>query len=216
MTNSVDGSSHRQAGKHSGSKFQEYARSILLAFALFLIVRICVAQPFEIPSGSMKNTLLVGDYLLVNKFIYGVKIPFTNLRLPEIRPPERGDVVVFKFPLNRSEDYIKRVIGIPGDVISIRDKVVSVNGIPYQNPHAIHTDPYILPRSIGIRDNFGPVRVPPNSYFVMGDNRDNSYDSRYWGFVKADDIVGEAFIKYWSWNQKTWRPRWGRIGQPIN
>ncbi len=205
-----------RTGVKAKSKFREYAESILWAAALALIIRTCVVQPFEIPSGSMEDTLVIGDHLFVNKFIYGIRVPFTDLRLPKLRAPKRGDVIVFRYPEDRSKDFIKRVIGLPGDEIQIRDKNVYVNGTLYRNSHELHRDPRILPRELNPRDNFGPVRVPANSYFVMGDNRDNSYDSRFWGFVGNADIVGLAFMKYWSWNPGTWRPRWDRIGRPID
>jgi signal peptidase I len=197
------------------SKLREYGESIFWAVLIALLIRSFVVQPFKIPSGSMEDTLVIGDHLLANKFLYGIRIPFTDTRILKIRDPRRGDVVIFKFPEDRSKDFIKRVIGVPGDTILIRDKQVYVNGIPYRNPHEVHKDPQILPRSEGPRDNFGPVRVPAGSWFVMGDNRDKSYDSRYWGFVKDSDIEGEAFLLYWSWNGESWRVRWGRIGKLI-
>ena len=198
------------------SKIREYVESILWAIVLALIIRTCLVQSFKIPSGSMEDTLVIGDCLLVNKFIYGIKVPFTDLRLPRLRDPKRGDVVVFRYPEDRSKDFIKRLIGVPGDEIQIRDKRVYVNGALYQNPHEVHKDPQILPRESTQRDNFGPVRVPANAYFMMGDNRDNSLDSRFWGFVDKADVVGLAVIKYWSWDQSRWLPRWQSIGKPIN
>ncbi len=195
---------------------REYIEAILWAVILALIIRTCIIQSFKIPSGSMEDTLLVGDYLLVNKFIYGVKVPFTDLRLPALRAPKQGDVIVFKYPVDRSKDFIKRVIGVAGDEIRIRDKQVYVNGTPYKNPHEMHKDAKILAAESSVRDNFGPVRVPVGSYFVMGDNRDNSYDSRFWGFVSKNDILGSAIIKYWSWDSDTWEVRWKRIGGLIN
>lgn len=204
-----------QAVPKKRSKFRENLEAILWSLAIFLIIRTGVIQSCKIPSESMLNTLVIGDCLFVNKFIYGIKIPFTNLRLPEIRDPQRGDVVVFRFPLDRSKEYIKRLVGEPGDIIQIRDKQVYVNGVLYHNSHELFTDNDILPAGLAPRDNFGPVQVPASSYFMMGDNRDNSYDSRFWGFVAKDDMVGLAFIKYWSWDQPNWRPRWQRIGRAI-
>jgi len=198
------------------SKTREYVESILWAIVLALIIRTCVVQSFKIPSGSMEDTLVIGDCLLVNKFIYGIRVPFTDLRLPGFRDPKRGDVIVFKYPEDRSKDFIKRLIGVPGDEIQVRDKRVYVNGNLYANPHEVHKDPQTLPRELNKRDNLGPVRVPANSFFVMGDNRDNSYDSRFWGFVPQADVVGRAFIKYWSWDQSRWLPRWQRIGRFID
>lgn len=197
------------------SLVREYAESIIWALLLALIIRTGVVQAFKIPSGSMEDTLLIGDHLLVNKFIYGIKLPFSDKRILKVRDPQRGDVMVFEYPVNRSQDFIKRVIGVPGDEISERDKVLYVNGAPYQNPHEIHKDGRIEPAENGPRDTFGPIKVPENSYFMMGDNRDNSYDSRFWGFVKTSDIKGKAFIKYWSWDDKSWRVRWERLGRWI-
>lgn len=198
------------------SKTREYVESILWAVVLALMIRTCIVQSFKIPSGSMEDTLVIGDCLLVNKFIYGISVPFSDLRLPGLRAPQRGDVVVFKFPEDRSKDFIKRLIGVPGDEILVRDKRVYVNGALYKNPHEVHKDPKTLPRESAPRDDFGPVRVQANAYFMMGDNRDNSYDSRFWGFVPKADVVGLAFIKYWSWDQSRWLPRWQRIGKLIN
>lgn len=198
------------------SKIREYLESILWAVMLALVIRTCFVQSFKIPSGSMLDTLVIGDCLLVNKFIYGIKVPFTDLRLPGFRDPQRGDVIVFKYPEDRSKDFIKRLIGVPGDQILIRDKRVYINGILYRNPHQVHKDRQMLPGIVAPRDNFGPVRVPAGGYFVMGDNRDNSYDSRFWGFVGKSDLVGLAFIKYWSWDRDRWLPRWQRIGKLID
>jgi len=194
---------------------REYAESIIIAIILALIIRAVVVQAFKIPSGSMEDTLLIGDHLLVNKFIYGPMVPFTDKRLFKIRDPQRGDVIVFEYPEDPSKDFIKRVVGLPGDVVQGVDKKVFVNGKLYANPHEIHKEKEIIPKEQNPRDTFGPIKVPENSYFVMGDNRDRSYDSRFWGFVKKEKIKGLAFIKYWSWNADTWRVRWGSIGQLI-
>jgi signal peptidase I len=173
-------------------------------------------QAFKIPSGSMEDTLAIGDHLLVNKFIYGTKVPFSNKRILKIRDPQRGDVIVFEYPEDPSKDFIKRVIGTPGDVVEEKDKQVFVNGKPYLNPHEVHKEKDIIPKEMNPRDTFGPVKVPANSYFVMGDNRDRSYDSRFWGFVSNDKIKGLAFIKYWSWDREKFRPRFGSIGKLID
>jgi signal peptidase I len=195
---------------------REYAESIAIAIILALIIRTFVVQAFKIPSGSMEDTLAIGDHILVNKFIYGSKIPFTDSRLLRIRDPKRGDVIVFEYPEDPSKDFIKRVIGTPGDVIEVKNKRVFVNGEPYVNPHEVHKENEIFSREQQPRDNFGPVKVPENSFFVMGDNRDRSYDSRFWGFVKNSKIKGLAFIKYWSWDSTKFRVRWGSIGSLID
>jgi len=197
------------------SKLREYVEAIIWAFVLVMPIRYSVVQAYQIPTGSMEDTLLVGDHLLVNKFIYGIKIPFTDTRILKLRDPQRGDVMVFEFPMDHSKDFIKRVIGVPGDEILIRDKQVYVNGEPYRNPHEVHKEGNLLARQQGPRDNFGPVRVPAGSYFMMGDNRDRSYDSRFWGFVKTSEIKGLAFIKYWAWKPDSWQVAWDRIGQLI-
>lgn len=206
----------KQTEVRAKSKLREYAESILWAVVLALVIRTGVIQSFKIPSGSMEDTLLIGDCLLVNKFTYGIKLPFSDRRLPALRDPQRGEVIVFRYPEDRSKDFIKRVIGLPGDEILVRDKRVYVNGAPYLNPHEVHKEANTLPRELNPRDNFGPVRVPANAYFVMGDNRDRSYDSRFWGFVGGGDLVGPALIKYWSWDQENWRVRWQRIGRLID
>jgi signal peptidase I len=164
----------------------------------------------------MEDTLAIGDHILVSKFIYGMKIPFTGARILKIRDPKRGDVMVFEYPEDPSKDFIKRVIGTPGDTIEVKDKKVFVNGTLYANPHEVHKEADLFPKEQNPRDNMGPVKVPADSYFMMGDNRDRSYDSRFWGFVKSDKIKGLAFIKYWSWDNEKFRVRWRNIGKLID
>jgi signal peptidase I len=182
------------------SVFREYFEAICVAIILALFIRTFVVQAFKIPSGSMLPTLLIGDHLLVNKFIYGIRIPFTGKILIPIKSPQHGDVVVFRFPKDRSIDYIKRVVGTPGDTIEIKNKKVFINGQLMQDTHAHFSSPALLDAQASPRDNFGPILVPEQRIFVMGDNRDNSYDSRFWGFVDQQDILGKAFILYWSWD----------------
>ena len=190
---------------------KEYAEALIVALILAFFIRSFVVQAFKIPSGSMLQTLQIGDHLLVTKFAYGVKVPFTNIMVIEREGPKHGDVIVFDFPEDPSKDFIKRVIGMPGDVIEIRDKQVFRNGVQLVEPYVQHVDSAsAVPR----RDNFGPVMVPENKYFVMGDNRDESYDSRFWGFVERDTIEGKALILYWSWASLT-DIRWERIGQMV-
>jgi signal peptidase I len=195
---------------------REYAESIAIAILLALVIRTYIVQAFKIPSGSMEDTLAIGDHLLVNKFIYGTRIPFIDKRVLTIRDPQRGDVVVFEYPEDHSKDFIKRVIGVPGDVIEGKEKKVYVNGKLYENPHEVHKEKDMIPKEMNPRDTFGPVTVPAESYFMMGDNRDRSYDSRFWKFVRRDQIKGLAFIKYWSWDSDKFRPRFGNIGRLIN
>ncbi len=206
------------------SLVREYGEAIIIAVLLALFIRAFVVQAFKIPSGSMKPTLLVGDHILVNKFIYGVKVPILNKELLHIKDPKRFDIVVFQYPVDPSKDFIKRVIGLPGDTVQVKDKKVYVNDKPLDEPWAVHSDPKVLPASVSPRDNMGPIVVPPNNLFVMGDNRDESYDSRFWKFVEFDDLKGEAFIIYWSWNQDgelSITPsdsyiRWDRLGKVLH
>jgi signal peptidase I len=198
------------------SLIREYAESIAIAVLLALVIRTYLVQAFKIPSGSMEDTLAIGDHLLVSKFIYGTKIPFVDKRVLTIRDPRQGDVIVFEYPEDPSKDFIKRVVGVPGDVVEGKEKKVYVNGKPYDNPHEVHKEKDIIPKEMNPRDTFGPITVPADSYFVMGDNRDRSYDSRFWKFVRRDQIKGLAFIKYWSWDRDKLRPRFGNIGRLIN
>ena len=205
---------------------KEYAQALAIALILAFVIRSFVVQAFKIPSGSMLPTLQIGDHLLVNKFIYGIKLPFTEISLVPVSDPESGDIIVFKFPEDDSKDFIKRVIGVPGDTIRIEDKQVFRNGQPLREPYVQHTAPHLAKQEFPMpkwpphafdpraRDNLGPVHIPDGSYFVMGDNRDESYDSRFWGFVREEAILGRAWRIYWSWNGIT-NIRWGRIGDPV-
>ena len=194
---------------------RENIEAIIIAVILALFIRTFVVQAFKIPSGSMKQTLLIGDHILVNKFIYGVKIPFSDITVIPIKKPKRGDIIVFKFPEDPNKDFIKRVIGVAGDVVEVRNKQVYINNMLLNHDHGIHTDPHIIPGVFQPRDNFGPVTVPPASLFVMGDNRDHSYDSRFWGFVDLKVVKGKAFIVYWSWDNGTFGVRWNRLGHLL-
>ena len=198
------------------SRLRENIEAILLAILLALFIRTFIVQAFKIPSGSMEDTLLIGDHILVSKFTYGIRMPFSNKTIIPINEPERGDIVVFKFPGDPKIDYIKRVVGVPGDVIECRNKQVFVNGKLEKNPFAVHKDAYTIRKSIAPRDNFGPLTVPPKSLFVMGDNRDNSNDSRFWSFVDYDKLRGKAFMIYWSWNGDDFNVRWRRLGNLLH
>jgi signal peptidase I len=197
-------------------KVIEYGEALVVAILLAVMIRGSVVQAFKIPSGSMLPTLQIGDHLLVAKFLYGIRIPYTGTRFFQLRPPERGDIVVFAYPVDDSKDFIKRVIGVPGDRVEIRDKKVYVNDEPIDDPWGVHVDRVVLPGGHEKRDNAGPVTVPTDQYFVMGDNRDRSYDSRFWGFVENARIKGRAFIIYWSWESERTLPRLGRIAQIIH
>jgi len=167
---------------------------------------------FNITSGSMEPALLVGDSILVNEVIYGVKIPLLRKTIIPVTDPKRDDLVVFIYPEDRSMTLIKRVIGLAGDKIEIVNKKIFINDREYKDSYGVFKDSDVLPQSVDPRDNFGPVTVPENSIFVMGDNRDESMDSRYWGFVDLQDVEGKAFIIYWSWDSDRHKPRWERFG----
>ncbi|MGD0021100.1 MAG: signal peptidase I [Smithellaceae bacterium] len=198
------------------SKVQEYIEAIIIAILIALVIKTFAIQAFKIPSRSMVPTLLVGDQILVNKFIYGVKIPYLRKTIIPVTNPEKGDIVVFIYPNDRSKDFIKRVIGTSGDKIEIRNKKIFINGKEYSDSHGVYSDNLIYPAAIQPRDNFGPVVVPQGSLFVMGDNRDESSDSRYWGFVDLKDVEGKAFIIYWSWNHEETNLRWRRLGSLLH
>ena len=225
----------------TGRWLWEWAKSISVAIVLFLIIRTFAVEAFKIPTGSMEDTLLVGDFLLVNKAVYGAQVPFTDVHLPAFDDPERGDIVVFEYPLDRSKNYVKRVVGLPGDVLAMRDGELYVNGerqvetyVQHIQPGGDYHDPqfawqraYLAP---GVdpagyhptRDDWGPIVVPEDRYFVMGDNRDNSQDSRYWGFVARSLIKGSPLFIYYSFDRNKLRPlpwltevRWSRVGNVV-
>ena len=188
------------------STAREYFESIVIAVILALFIRTFVVQAFKIPSGSMENNLLIGDHLLVNKFVLGPTSSALERALLPIGTIKRGDVLVFKYPEEPERDFIKRIIGLPGDTIELRQKKVYINGQPLDEPYVHFLEP---PRgdaseitSLDVRERYGPVTVPPNQYFAMGDNRDNSQDSRYWGFLPRDYIKGRALLIYWSYESE--------------
>ncbi len=195
--------------KKQKSLVREYVEAIGIALILALFIREFFVQAFKIPSGSMRETLQVGDHILVSKFNYGIhlpnQIPFTDIVFYDDyrlfpKTPKRHDIIVFKFPKDETRDFIKRVIGLPGEILEIRGQKVYINDKPLDDPHANHSQP---PGEslIKFRDDFGPVRIPEGHLFVMGDNRENSQDSRFWGFLKMDKIKGKAQMIYWSWDK---------------
>jgi signal peptidase I len=188
-------------------EIRETFRSLIWAVVLFLIIRSLAFQAFRIPSESMEDTLLVGDFLFINKLTYGPRIPFTHTRLPGFRDPQPGDIIVFDFPRDPSQDYIKRCVAVEGQTVEIREKVLYVDGIPQDEPFVKHSNPR-LRRGL---DEYGPIRVPEGKLFMMGDNRDNSQDSRTWGLLDMAHVHGKAEIIYFSWDSEG-RP-WYR-GQP--
>jgi signal peptidase I len=187
------------------STVREYFESIVIAVILALFIRTFVVQAFKIPTGSMENNLLIGDHLLVNKFMFGPTATSLERTLLPIGSVNRRDVVVFKYPEEPDRDFIKRVIGLPGDTVELRAKKVYINGTPLDEPYVYFIDAprsdsdFYETTSFDVRERYGPVTVPPDQYFVMGDNRDNSQDSRYWGFLPRDYIKGKALVIYWSY-----------------
>ncbi|HET6230844.1 MAG TPA: signal peptidase I [Longimicrobiaceae bacterium] len=226
----------------TGRWMWEWCKAICTAVLLFLVVRTFAVEAFKIPTGSMEGTLLVGDFLLVNKAVYGAEIPGTHTRLPSFSEPKRGDIIVFLPPQDPSKNFVKRLMGVPGDTLEMRDKVLLVNGHPQMEPYARHIDPlsdppdpremwqlaYLARRPVDIsayrptRDNWGPIVVPPGKFFALGDNRDNSDDSRFWGFLDKDAVKGRPMFVYYSFESDVSQPfpqitgvRWTRIGEVI-
>lgn len=202
-------------------------KQIFFAIILAIIIKTSVVEAYKIPSQSMEDTLLVGDFLLANKFVYGARVPFTDWRLPAISDPKQGDVVIFIYPRDGVTKYIKRCVATPGDTVFIKDKVVYVNGTVFPLPeYGKYTDTaadgslHIQPRQAGgmdgPRDNFGPYVVPANSYFMMGDNRDNSYDSRWWGVVNEKLVLGKALLIHWSWDEDIYPSPDVAIDDPLS
>jgi signal peptidase I len=230
----------QQEPRQKKSFYKEWIEPFLIAAVVALFIRQFVVEAFKIPSGSMIPTLTIGDHLLVNKFLYGPRIPFTDIRFFSGKEPKRGDIIVFKFPEDESKNFIKRIVGVPQDKIEIRKGILLINDLPVPVTNMENAGdkeqgmvqqpgwPRLLEEQLGtvkhriqhLHDqkdtNFGPVLVPKESVFVMGDNRDNSQDSRVWKFVKYEKILGKALIIYWSWdgNNGRWL-RWERIGNLI-
>jgi signal peptidase I len=198
------------------SLLRSYAEAFAIAFVFALFLRAFVVQAFKIPSGSMLPTLQVGDHVLVSKLAYGVRLPLVGGWVLSWRRPSPFDVVVFSQPQDPAKDFVKRVIAVGGEVVEVRDKQVLVGGEPRDVPQAYFAEGKGVIRATGQRDNFGPVTVPPGQVFVLGDNRDRSYDSRFWGFVAVDDIKGRARIIYWSWDGRVRRVRWERLWNVID
>ena len=230
----------RDGGRGFVATVWDWTRSVMVAFVLFLVIRTFVVEAFKIPTSSMENTLLVGDFLLVNKAVYGAEIPGTGLHTPAFDEPDRGDVVVFNPPHDPEKNYVKRLVGLPGDTIQMRDKTLFLNGASVDEPYvhfidrrgdAVHPamrwQSNHLIASTGrdyqpTRDNWGPIVVPEGRFFMLGDNRDNSEDSRYWGFVSREAIRGQPWFVYYSFDATSserapWllSLRWRRIGEGI-
>lgn len=198
------------------SALREYAEALVVALALALFVRSLVVQAFKIPSGSMLATLQIGDHLLINKLRYGLHMPILGGYIVRYADPQPGDVVVFVYPVDPSKDFIKRVIAVGGELVEVRNKKVYVDGRPRDFPQAYFADGLDSIQETGPRDNYGPVKVPAGHLFMLGDNRDRSYDSRFWGFVDASEVEGKAILIYWSWDGRDRWVRWERMGELIH
>ena len=198
---------------------KEYLEPIVIAVLIALFIRTFIIQAFKIPSSSMEPTLLVGDHLLVNKFIYGINIPFTDTKLFQFKSPKRGDIIVFIYPRDRSKDFIKRVIGTEGEKVEIIRNKIYINGKLIDDRWGHYQEESNWIKYLQPIEKFGPVLVPKHSLFVLGDNRDNSQDSRFWGFVNINAVRGEAFIIYFSWDRYAQsllgKIRWTRFGKLI-
>lgn len=220
MTNPKPKRAANTASRPQKSVTREYLEAIVVAGVITLFARQFVIQAFRIPSESMVRTLLVGDYLFVNKFEYGPKLPFSHVRLPGLHAPRRGDVIVFKFPPDPSKDFIKRCIATGGETVEVRHKDVYVDGRKLDEPYVQHISPTEDPEGYTPRDNYKPPTVPPGELFMMGDNRDNSYDSRFWGPVPMDNVQGRAMFIYFSTAGDQWwntllMPRFNRMFRAI-
>jgi signal peptidase I len=211
-----------KSGARSESALREWVKAIVFSALITVTLRGVVAQAYQIPTGSMENTLLVGDYLFVNKMLYGSEIDLgfgghrlIHHRFPAFRQPAAGDIIVFRYPENPRQDWIKRCVAVGGQTVMVRDKILYVDGVRQVEPYVIHIDPRILPAEVSQRDNFGPITVPQGHLFMMGDNRDNSDDSRFWGPLDAGLIKGKAAIRYFSWDGEHSSIRFNRMFQTI-
>ena len=221
----------------------QWVQTFTIAVLVFLFVRAFFVEAFKIPSGSMERTLLPGDFLLVDKLAYGAQVPFTSLHIPGYRTPQRGDVIVFQYPLDETKTYVKRLVGLPGDTLAMREGELVRNGVVLDEPYVVHSDPDLDPGNDQFgwqrhylvrtaeaaafgdhptRNNWGPLIVPAGKYFALGDNRDNSEDSRYWGFVPSGNVRGRPLVVYYSYapdsaERAPWLSsiRWGRVGERV-
>ena len=241
---------NRSASGFSVSWIWDWVKIFPAAVLLFFVLKTTVVEAYKIPSGSMEHTLLVGDFLLVNKLVYGAEIPLSRQHLPAIRAPRRGDVIVFEWPVDPTKNFVKRLIGLPGDTVSMHSGILLLNGVPVSEKYVQHIEPGADPTSDSFRwqkryflavrsdsmplgsdvrsyhpsrNNWGPLLVPPNSFFVLGDNRDNSEDSRYWGFVPDSLLRGTPLLVYYSYAPDSnvsapWltRIRWSRLGETVH
>jgi signal peptidase I len=207
------GNKPRAARPPTKGVVRDFVESILVALLIFLVIRTLAFQAFRIPTGSMENTLLPGDFLFINKFAYGARVPLTTYRLPGYTHPKHGDIIVFEFPQDRKQDYIKRCVALAGETVEVKAKQLYINGLLQNEPYVVHKDPRM---TNDIRDNFGPYKVPPGCVFMMGDNRDQSYDGRYWGPVDLHLVHGKAWVTYFSIDPKRYLPRFTRMFRIIH
>jgi len=208
--------------KKGKSDLRDWVKSLTIGILAVLVFRGMVAQAYQIPSGSMEHTLLVGDYIYINKMLYGPEIDlglgghqFIHHRFPGFRKPRRGDIIVFRYPVDLRKDFIKRCVAVEGQTVAVRNKVLYVDGQPQNEPYVLHEDERIIPRDLGPRDNFGPIVVPKGFIFMMGDNRDNSLDSRFWGPLPIELVKGKAILRYFSWDGERNLPRFSQILRPL-
>jgi signal peptidase I len=212
-----------KGAKPAKSGLREWVEVIVVGLLVVSLFRAVVAQAYQIPSGSMERTLLVGDFLFINKMIYGPQIApgwkgknLFDIRFPAIRKPRPGDIIVFRYPVDPAVDYIKRCVAVEGQRVEIRDKVLYVDGRAPKEPYAVHVDPRVFPAGESPRDNFGPIVVPRGHVFMMGDNRDNSYDSRFWGPLPFENLKGRAMFLYLSWDRERMLPRFERFFRGVH
>lgn len=232
---------HRPA-RPRGRFFREWLKSVVIALALFLVMRSTLIEAYKIASGSMEGTLFAGDFLIVNKLVYGAELPFVEARIPGFRAPSRGDVIIFQAPHDVSQSFVKRVVGAPGDTVAMRDGRLYRNGSYENEPYAVRTHRRVRAAReefqwqlahlagsaasrhyVPTRDDWGPLVVPARNFFVLGDNRDNSQDSRYWGFVPDSLVRGQPMFVYYSYDsenpardQNGSRVRWARVGSRVH
>jgi signal peptidase I len=212
-----------KASRNQSSSLREWVKAILFSVVFVVTFRGVVAQAYQIPTGSMERTLLVGDFLFINKMLYGPEIDIElggkklfYHRFPGFRKPAPGDIIVFRYPENPKQDFIKRCVAVEGQTVMIRDKVLYVDGVRQTEPYAIHIDPRVFDGRTTQRDNFGPITVPAGHIFMMGDNRDNSHDSRFWGPLPVSLVKGRAFVRYFSWDGEHHSVRFQRMFQGIS
>ncbi|MGE5175416.1 MAG: signal peptidase I [Hyphomicrobiales bacterium] len=217
-----DKKKRRPAPPPKGDSLKEWLKTLGIVLAVVITFRGVVAQAYQIPTGSMERTLLIGDYLYINKMLYGSEIDigfqghrFFYYRFPAFRYPKPGDIIVFRYPMDPRQDFIKRCVAVGGQTVEIRDKQLYVDGVRRIEPYAIHEDPRVIPRDQSPRDNFGPYTVPKGFLFMMGDNRDNSLDSRFWGPLKEGMVKGKAIFTYFSWDKVHHDVRFERMFRPI-